>query len=243
MKVAFAGDWHGNGYWAREAIKYAAEQGAEIIVHLGDFGYDFTRDYRQTVEAALRRAGLTLQFVDGNHENFPKLYGDWSIGDDGRREISPRVHHLPRGYRWEWDGVKFLALGGAFSVDRRWRELGTSWWTEETITEEDMQRCMADGETDILISHDTPAGYAIPGTAGNVSWIPHDALEQAYEHRRRLAEVVDVVAPKVIFHGHYHSAYQRRVEYGYGPASIYGLDCDGSSLRTNIQVVDLATAL
>lgn len=144
MKVAFAGDWHGNWIWARHAISYASDQGAETIIHLGDYGYDFTRTFLDSIEAALRRTNLTLQFVDGNHEDFTRLYS-WSVGDDGRREISPRVHHLPRGFRWELDGIRFLALGGAFSVDRRRRVLGESWWIEETITNEQIQAASSGG--------------------------------------------------------------------------------------------------
>lgn len=242
MKVAFAGDWHGSGFWARQAIEYAKEQGAETIVHLGDFGYDFTRDYRQTVEAALRRTGLTLQFVDGNHENFTWLYAQ-PVGDDGRREISPRVHHLPRGYRWEWDGLKFLAVGGAFSVDRHHRELGESWWMEETLTDEDIYLAAAGGNVDFLISHDAPTGYIIPGIARYAHLWPSAALLQAADHRERLGLVTDVVQPRFVMHGHYHVDYCKSVDLGYGPVSVYGLNCNGSTLRANVLVVDLIADL
>lgn len=239
MKVAFAGDWHANYAWARSAIYHAAEQGAETIVHVGDYGYDFRRTYIDAVEAVLERTGLTLQFVDGNHENFTWLY-EIPIGDDGRRQISARVHHLPRGYRWEWDGVRFLALGGAFSVDRRWRTLGDSWWAEEMITDADVEHAIAGGFTDVLVSHDCPTGVWIPGLERGAHYFPADAIAQATEHRKQLRKVVDATQPVAVWHGHYHIPYFQVVDLGYGPVDVTGLDMDGTEFATNIQVIDTA---
>lgn len=239
MKIAFAGDWHGNLQWAREAIQYAAREGAETILHLGDYGYDFLHSYREGVESALRRAKLTLQFVDGNHENFTWLH-QRPIGEDGRRQITRRVHHLPRGFRWEWDGLRFLALGGAFSVDRENRELNKSWWAEETITDKDIAEATAGGPADVLVSHDCPGGSYIPGLQRTAHYFSQSALLQANDHRHRLRKVVDVVQPRLFFHGHYHIPYMLLADYGYGEVRIRGLDCDQTTLHTNVVVLDTA---
>lgn len=239
MRVAFAGDWHANTGWACRAIDYAKEQGAETIVHLGDYGYTFTRSFRDGVEAALTRVGLTLLFVDGNHDNHEWLNA-LPVGEDGVRRITDRVHHLPRGYRWEWDGVRFLALGGAFSVDRRRRTLGESWWAGETITDDDVARAIAGGPADVLVSHDCPSGVHIPGLERGALLFPADALAQSDEHRKRLREVVDAVQPVSVWHGHYHVPYETTADFGYGPVQVHGLDCDGTSLHANVVVVDTA---
>src|SRR6478609_1819971 len=118
MKIAFAGDWHANTDWAVRAIEYARGEGAEHILHLGDYGYDFEPGFRNKVELALAQAHIKLWFVDGNHENFTWLYQQ-PVSENGLRRISEHVYHLPRGFRWEWAGYKFLAVGGAFSVDRK----------------------------------------------------------------------------------------------------------------------------
>lgn len=239
MKIAFAGDWHGNIYWARQAIEFAAEEGGDIILHLGDFGYDFRPDFRSSIEASLKRNNLTLRFVDGNHEDFTWLYAK-PIGVDGLREITPRVYHMPRGYRWEYDGVKFLAVGGAFSVDRQWRELGESWWAQETLTDEDIARASEGGPVDVLISHDCPSGVNIPGLERNAHNFPPSALAQSHEHRTRLRQIVEAVQPKSIWHGHYHIPYHGVVKFDYGTALVCGLDCDSGSVRSNVVTVDLA---
>lgn len=238
-RIAFAGDWHANSFWARAAIDYAAEQEADVIVHLGDYGYEFTNEFRRTVESALLRTGLTLFFVDGNHENFHKLY-NWPI-KHGLRQVSKRVYHLPRGFSWIWNEVQFLALGGAFSVDRQWRVLNESWWAEETLTEMNIAYASAAGAVDVMVSHDCPSGVYIPGLEQGAIMFPHDALVQANEHRHRLREVVDAIQPRFIWHGHYHRAYMTTHDFGYGPVQVCGLDMDGVSLRANVMAVDLAT--
>lgn len=235
MKIALAGDWHANAQWAVTAIEYCHAEGAEHILHLGDYGYDFTPNFIDVVEFALRQANINLWFVDGNHEDFTWLYAQ-PILENGRRRISEHVHHLPRGYRWEWNGTRFLAVGGAYSVDRKWRKLGVSWWSEEVITDEQVREICAGGETDFLISHDTPSGYTIPGLNSGV-WPPLEIL-RANEHRAQLRRIVDVAKPHQIWHGHYHVRYDKSVNLGYGRhVRVHGLDLDGSVLKDNIAII------
>ncbi len=236
MKIAYAGDWHANFYWAAKAIEYAKDLGAETIVHLGDYGYDFPPEFRTIVEDSLRRTGLTLQFVDGNHEDFTWLYKQ-PIGEDGRRQISERVWHLPRGYRWEWEGIRFLAVGGARSIDRKWRKLNHSWWQEEEITDEDINASIVGGEADVLVAHEAPEGFIIPGIKSHM-W-NREEVYRCEQHRIQLRRVVDLARPKEIWHGHYHVRYDKIANFGYGPVEIHSLDMDATELDRNILVIEL----
>jgi predicted phosphodiesterase len=240
-RVAFAGDWHMNAQWAPRAIAYAAEQGAEAIVHLGDFGFTFHHSFLTAVDRALEAAGLTLRFVDGNHEAFPTLYR-YPVGEDGQRRLTDRIAHLPRGYRWEWGGVRFLALGGAHSVDRPYRVPGISWWPEETISRGDVSRVMAGGPADVLVSHDCPVGVVIPGVDERRGPPPFPPVEimRANEHRQLMRSTLEAVRPAAIWHGHYHTRYTQLANLGYGPVLVNGLDCDESRLAANVVVVDVA---
>lgn len=244
QRIAFAGDWHENTDWPERAIEHAKELGADVVVHLGDFGYNFTRPFLDGVTAELSRAGIPLLFVDGNHENFTRLYR-YPVGPDGLRKLTDGVWHLPRGFRWEWGAVHFLALGGAYSVDRPYRVPGVSWWPEETIGRADVARVAASGFADVLISHDCPAGVVIPGIDDRTTPPPFPPLEilRANEHRQVLRAAIDQVQPSVIWHGHYHVRYETVADLGYGPVMVRGLDCDGSSLEANVQVVDVRDLL
>ena len=238
-RVAFAGDWHANTRWAEAAITYAAEHGADVIVQLGDFGYNFRAPFVNGLEKALSRTGLRLLFVDGNHEDFPRLLG-YPVRPNGLRQISSRVWHLPRGFRWEWGGISWLAVGGAHSVDRPWREPGVSWWPQEAVTDDDISQAVGGGPADVLVAHDCPAGVPIPGLAESAHLWPAEELAAAEAHRAKLRTVVDAVRPSAIWHGHFHLRYSAKPDLGYGPVTVHGLDCDGSTLDGNVTVVPLA---
>lgn len=237
MRVAYAGDWHANRHWAVGAIEFARKEGAEVIVHLGDYGYDFTPSFRNAVEIALSQAHIDLWFVDGNHENFTWLYQQ-PIAEHGRRRISQHVHHLPRGYRWEWDGVRFLAMGGAYSVDRRWRQLNYSWWLEETITDKQVEEASIDSPVDVLVSHDCPSGVTIPGLSANAHRFPQLDILRSEENRDQLRKVVDAVQPHQIWHGHYHVWHDTLADFGYGQVGVRGLNMDATSFEDNVALVD-----
>jgi predicted phosphodiesterase len=241
-RVAFAGDWHMNTHWATRAITRAADQGARHIVHLGDFGYTFEQHFLDELTRVLARTGSRLWFVDGNHESFPWLNQVAIDPDTGLRPLSPRIAHLPRGFRWQWAGVRFLAMGGAHSVDRMSRVPGRSWWREETITPREVNAAIAGGPADVLVAHDCPAGVVIPGIddRDGPSWIPPAELKLSFDHRQRLDRLVRRVRPAAIWHGHYHVRHRTVEDLGYGPVVVNGLDCDGSDLDDNVAVVDVA---
>lgn len=237
-RIAFAGDWHANTRWACTMIEHAKEQGADCVVHLGDYGYSFTRSFLKDIQAALYRTKMTLYFVDGNHEDFDRLHA-FPLAADGTRKVSARVFHLPRGHRFQWAGLRFLACGGGVSVDRHRRAEGKSWWPQEEITADDIARCESDGHTDVLLSHDCPAGVDIPFLGKTEFHFPPDAIRRSNVHRTKLLAVAAAAEPSLIFHGHYHRAYTTRVDLGWGPVRVQGLDCDGMSRTDNMAVYDI----
>lgn len=55
--------------------------------------------------------------------------------------VRPNILHLMRGEVFDIDGTTVLAMGGAASHDREWREEGKSWWPEEMPNAAEMDRC------------------------------------------------------------------------------------------------------
>lgn len=238
LRIAVAGDWHANAGWAERTITCAKDRCADVIVHLGDFGYEFTPGFLRRVSTALAHAQLSLLFVDGNHESFDRL-NRYPIRASGLREIAQGIYHLPRGFRWTWGGVRFLALGGAHSVDRPYRVPGVSWWPQELITPEQAADAIAGGPTDVLVAHDCPAGVDIPGLEDTAHLFPPLEILRADEHRQTLRTVVNAVRPREIWHGHYHRHYQTTTDLGYGAVRVTGLDCDETHLGRNVQIIAL----
>ncbi|MFE7744386.1 metallophosphoesterase [Nocardia sp. NPDC057455] len=239
IKVVGAGDWHGNGNFAVRAVRYAADQGADVILHVGDFAFDFAPKYMAALQRALEDTGLTLGFVSGNHDSYDYL--DKREAEHGCTAIPlrPNIYYLPRCYRWSWNGIRFLAMGGAVSVDRQWRIPGREWWDRETITFREAQKATDDGLVDVMICHDVPAGVHIPGIAGNPHGFPQREIDASEQHRYLLRQIVDQVQPKLVFSGHYHCRHTG-ILHGDGYTSeVHILDCDGAEFDDNMTVVDL----
>ncbi len=241
--VAFFGDWHTNTHYAVAALEHAAAHGADVGIHVGDFGGRFPAGYLASVTRACNRVGMNLLFVDGTHDDHQQL-ARLPLNRHGIRPLDGgRIFHLPRGFRWTWHGRRFLALGGAHSVDGPTRRRSGLLWQpeEETISTADARRAVAGPVVDVLVSHDCPAGVDIPGLAAGAHRWPADQLAHADTHRRLLRSVVDVVQPVHIVHGHYHRRYTLTVDLGYGPVHVHGLAEDGChDLADNVHVVRLA---
>lgn len=244
-KIMVAGDWHGNANWAHQVIGHAYISGVDVIVHCGDFGWwvdEFsTHMYLRRVQDSLTGAGITLYWVDGNHEDHTKIeeWVDATNGQPWSDRRYPNIVHLPRGHRWEWWGETWLAMGGAHSVDRLQRTEGKSWWDGEHITESQADYAIAGGHADVMVCHDCPYGVQIPGIlddteedARRSGW-PLSELLASTEHRKRLQRIVNAVKPKILLHGHYHRRYDAIYSHGGGVTRIVGLDMDATELDRN----------
>lgn len=216
--VALAGDWHENHWRAQQVIR-AVKNSADVIIHIGDFGFYSTQlsgmaHYLDVVNNAAQEADLTLLVLDGNHEEHPWLL-EHPLDDDGVRPIRDRILHLPRGFRWEWLGVRFLAMGGAHSINRLDLAEGISWWREERITQSDIAYGITGSPglypdpsnilaTDVLLTHEAPEGVVLPGLAISDSNWPYSEVFQSKEQRALLGHLADAVNPHTIVHGHHH---------------------------------------
>lgn len=226
-----AGDWHGNADWAEEALTHALDNNTHTVIQLGDFGWwvdnDFTDYYLSTVQEFVYETGIAFYWLDGNHEDFSRPFNDVRY---------PNIYHLPRGARWSWYGKRWMALGGAVSVDKSQRTPGATWWPEETLTYSDLERaCARPHNVDIVLAHDCPSGVVIPGigAAGKVppseSFWPPEVLREAEGHRDMIREVWLTHQPKLWVHGHYHRSY----EYWLRETRFVGLDRDTTTLEKN----------
>jgi hypothetical protein len=243
-RIGVAGDWHGNGPWAKRAVRKISaslpERGPRIILQLGDFGIwpgRGGRDYLAGLDATLAAQDAELWFVDGNHEDFGQL-ARLRPGPDGRERVTGRIWHLPRGHRWQWHGREWLALGGAVSLDRAVRTSGADWWAEEEITPKQAVAVINAGSCDVMVTHDCPGGVKHTFPPPPPEWDRSD-LRRSNAHRAMLGEVVAAVRPRWLMHGHLHIGYQRRVDLGGGPVEITGLDCDGAE-HGNWAILDVA---
>jgi Calcineurin-like phosphoesterase len=208
--LLLAGDWHGNFPQADNVIRYAKEHGIKVILQLGDFGiWSNDKPFLNKMQFLLNQWDIHLFFIDGNHEDFTRLY-DKKVLENGNRYVRDNITYLQRGYRFNWGDHSFLCLGGAASIDKRFRTKGKSWWPEEYLTEEDILTAQSGGPVDVMFCHDSPAGAPNSitddnlGQIGAIRYYGSEALNYTNNHRQLLKRVTDVTTPKLLFHGHYH---------------------------------------
>jgi predicted phosphodiesterase len=213
--LVVVGDWHGHQGWGLSAIRSAAREGAKVIIHVGDFGFDWPGAKRTRYEARLNQSlveyGITLIISPGNHDNhdtIEKLH----VESDGLATFRSNIMVLPKGGRTEIEGLRIGGLGGAFSVDKEWRQKGKDWWANEEPTAEDAERLVAGGPLDVLITHDAPAGVPLRSNLD----LPHDMVEQSMRTRWLLRTVVDTLAPPHVFCGHWHQRVVHQITHAKG---------------------------
>jgi predicted phosphodiesterase len=230
MKIALVGDVHGGTTDALTAIYHAADMGAERIIFLGDFGYNFTDSFVYELTIAGAACGLIIEWIDGNHENFDKLQ---SLGFD----LGPQFKYHPRGSTEEIDGVKFMFVGGATSVDRQYRDIGRSWWPQEALTFGEIASAFdkAPG-TSVMLMHDAP--YLPPMMDDSKSSFPRVDLAISAAHRTLIKIVYKEAKPKFVFHGHFHVPYIDVHAEPWGETTIQGLNCSGNPLSEYMTIID-----
>jgi Calcineurin-like phosphoesterase len=254
-QIAIVGDLHGNREWAGTIVRqlpvFLEHARPRLILQAGDFGFRPSPAswMLRSLNRDLEQADAHLWFIDGNHDD----HGQLGLIARTRSALTPpyyitdRVAWLPRGHRWTWHERTWLAVGGAVSLDRAgppcllckgrgcvtcdWEgrnalKEGSDWWPEEEITDSQEQQIIAGGPADVLFCHDCPAGVVHAFPDRPTWWDPAD-VARAEDHERRLQRIVDATQPGWIIHGHLHIAYQRRTDFGYGPAEVTGLNEDG----------------
>lgn len=212
-RVAFAGCWHGRHHLVGAAMLAAKEAGADLVVHTGDFLYTGPAASKTLMVAQEWCARLDMRViaVRGNHDD-PSIYTKASTSTRRRNRnqavvadpfarLSERVLHAPNGTRWTWHGTEFVALGGAFSVDRAARVEGVSYWRGEVATPREVNRVKSGGKANVMITHDTPAEAHLDLPSQRPDWWD---ITNAEKHRDLLRSAVDAVEPEWVIGGHMH---------------------------------------
>lgn len=244
-RILMVGDLHGNWPWVlTRLLPHIDEVCPDLIVQVGDFGYwphmVWGRKWIRLWTSALAERDLHLWWIDGNHEDFDSLLKRPIDERTGRRPLSERVHHLPRGHRWAWKGLEWVALGGAVSVDRWSRTAGSDWFPQEAVTEADVLRACEGGPAHVVVAHDSPWGAPRLGKRlqqdrppeERDTWWPGDMLLRSDLNQQALRGVLDAVEPAVWFHGHHHT----RIVDQIGSTRLEGLACDQNGV-TDVTVI------
>lgn len=233
MSVWLTGDIHGDPTrFSKDSFYEQTEMNKDdYVIILGDFGLVWNREKENKNERYwldwLQDKPFTTLFIDGNHENFDRLYSypveEWNGGKV--HKIRPNVIHLMRGQVFELNGSKFFTFGGASShdisdgildyEDENWRDKekeldkqgkymyrvkGISWWSEELPSEEEMENGIKN-----LEKHDWKVDYILSHSpsASVIALLGHGLYEQDVL-TRYLEEIRCKTEYKRMMSGHMH---------------------------------------
>ena len=208
----------------------------DYVIICGDFGGVWTFEQESNQEKYwldwLNSKNFTTLFVDGNHENFTRLYNypieKWHGGKV--HKIRDSVLHLMRGEIFDIDNKKFFAFGGAKSHDiqegilnldeeekiYQYRKRGAyfrirdySWWDLELPTQDEMKNGINNLEkinykVDYIITHCCPTSVQAMLSKGTYK---RDYLTDYFQ------EISEKCEFKKWYFGHYHDTRQINSQY------------------------------
>jgi hypothetical protein len=176
MSILFSGDFHADARGEIDLIykdilihKYGQDRynGIKYHVILGDGGFmwQYNKEKDKQNYEILAQRPFPILCVIGNHEpilgmnDMPET--DIGIGETVYQiNANPFTAYLKRGKIYTIDGIKFLVLGGALSVDRASRKPNKTWWEKEYWTAQEKQDVLKllenDNTFDCVISHTGP---------------------------------------------------------------------------------------
>lgn len=186
-----------------------AKKRPDIILSVGDFGY--WPVYRPTkIDDGLYKnknyidlikpGGTKIYFAPGNHEHWDMLNGlEASRGYEEPIEVARNIYYCPRGSSLLLgDGRNVLFMGGADSIDKRYRTIKLDWFPQEIITQNDLDKIQWDVKYDIVVSHTCP-DECVP------VMLPYNQAKNGDPSSAALSLVYQRVRPKLWYFGHWHN--------------------------------------
>jgi len=174
--IYLTGDIHGElsinklSFNSNDFMKDLTEE--DYLIILGDFGLFWSNPTSNSEKYWLNWLSdqkYTTLFLDGNHENFNIINNFKEIDKFGGKvgqAWKNKIFHLKRGEIYTIDNNKLLTIGGAYSIDRKYRTLNRSYWDEELLSYEDIQHIednlkQHNNKVDYVLTH-TPPGVLVP---------------------------------------------------------------------------------
>lgn len=178
--TTFIGDVHGKFTQYRRIIQEHPDS-----IQVGDMGIGFLRyphGERQQNPPYDEMVATNAQFIRGNHDNpsVCKTHTQWI--PDGR------VHG------------DMMFVGGAHSIDWKYRTEGFSWWKDEELSREDMEKILdvyMVTKPVTMVTHDCPLSV--------IKHLPHTHHFADNSRTQQFLQILlEVHKPKLWVHGHHH---------------------------------------
>jgi predicted phosphodiesterase len=209
--ILLLGDIHGDYRVLQRAIDKANEVGAAALIQVGDFGLfrGFGMNNEEQFKNVVYTSKCPVYFIDGNHDDCTrwKTYTEVS-------QVYPDIpfYYIPRGTVMEIDGRTIAFMGGAASIDKKWRLAdGLHWDENELISNEQYARMRDNAEDktiDMFITH-CPPNSVIEEHFDRFAKLQFDVgLDWEDPTQKQIEELWHALGTPMVYSGHMH----RRVE-------------------------------
>lgn len=178
----FIGDVHGKTEQYARLVMGLPNDSKSIQV--GDMGLGF--------KGTLLPVFDNHKFIRGNHDDPSKC----------------RNHPNYLGEAGYFPETGIFYLGGAWSIDQKWREEGVSWWPDEELSEEQFDEATelyVQSKPRIVVTHDCPSSAANSILSFLSNGRPGDLIEQRTQ--KRLQCMLNLHEPEYWVFGHWHVSF------------------------------------
>ena len=141
--IYFTGDIHGVVDGVVNFVNKVHPSTDDVIVLLGDVGANYYNDQRDNLlKAFLNDLGTVFLCIHGNHERRPTtipgyVETEWHGGRAWVQPEYPNLIFAKDGEIYTLNGLRYLVIGGAYSVDKYYRlSQGWGWWPDEQPSKE-----------------------------------------------------------------------------------------------------------
>ena len=236
--IYYTGDIHGAPWKIVSFCKKVKTTAADTIIILGDVGANYYGDLRDAeCKRHLNKVKPTVLCIHGNHEMRPDSIStyktkDWHGGIVWYEEDYPNLLFAKDGEIYDIEDIRHLVIGGAYSVDKKYRiARGYGWWENEQPSDEIkayVESQIDKHSFDVILSHTCPLKYE--PIEMFLSMIDQSTVDKSTEVW--LDSIEERVKYKAWFCGHWHT--NKRIDKMH---FLYG-DFEFSSMLKAQEIID-----
>lgn len=207
------GDTHGDfeRYFTFNNLVQPTE--SDTVIVLGDAGLNFHNNYKDDSRKEFVNSFPFKTFcIHGNHEARPIHYPSYKEttfhgGTVWCEEKYPNILFAKDGEVYDFDGLKCIVIGGAYSVDKHYRlARGFPWFSDEQPSDEikryvEQQLAKVGNKIDVVLSHTCPLKYEPIEVF--LSFIDQSTVDKSTE--MWLDTIEDRLDYRKWYCGHYHT--------------------------------------
>jgi DNA repair exonuclease SbcCD nuclease subunit len=212
--ILFLGDIHGDFDFVFYYINKNKIENC-FIYQVGDFGVGFDKkndiNNLTKLNNFLKERNIVMYVIRGNHDD-PKFFnGDF-------KNYFSNLHLLSDYDVVQIDGFNILGIGGAISIDRKWRKDGVSYWSDELVSF-DIEKLKPIEKIDIVVTH-TSADFCEPNNklgfgslVNSFALKDSDLYDDLHKERQIVTKIWDEIKnnnnPSLWVYGHFHNSHSQ----------------------------------